>query len=179
MQLDLEHILARQLLEFLAEEPVDHLVSLVSGHLVGEEHPEPVSFVVVAAVQPRVVDASSPADVSYFAVASFVAVGLLPAEPSAPVDVTFLLVADAQEEEHRVDAFLDMLVAVLGEAFEDGLVVASAAFGDVLVVAFVAFEVVLLDLFAAAFGAALVVAFAACLEAGVASLEVVPVQEPA
>ena len=179
MQLDLEHILAQQLLEFLAEEPVDHLVSLVSGHLVGEEHPEPVSFVVVAAVQPRVVDASSPADVSYFAVASFVAVGLLPAEPSAPVDVTFLLVADAQEEEHQVDAFLDMLVAVLGEAFEDGLVAAFVAFGDVLVVAFVAFEVVLLDLFAAAFGAALVAAFAACLEAGVASLEVVPVQEPA
>ena len=174
MQLDLEHILARQLLEFLAEEPVDHLVFLVSGHLVGEEHPEPASFVV--AVLPRVVDASSPADVSYFAVASFVAVGLLPAEPSAPVDVTFHLVADAQGEEHRVGAFLDMLVAVLGEAFEDGLVAAFVAFGDVLVVAFVAFEVVLLDLFAAAFGAALVVAFAACLEAGVASLEVVPVQ---
>ena len=179
MQLDLEHILAQQLLEFLAEEPVDHLVFLVSGHLVGEEHPEPASFVVVVAVLPRVVDASSPADVSYFAVASFVAVGLLPAEPSAPVDVTFLLVADAQEEEHRVDAFLDMLVAVLGEAFEGALVAAFVAFGDVLVVAFVAFEVVLLDLFAAAFGAALVAAFAACLEAVVASLEVVPVQEPA
>ena len=161
------------------EEPVDHRVSLVLGHPVGEEHPEHVSFVVVVAVLLRVVDASSPAGVSYFAVASFVAVELPPAEPSEPVDVTFLLVADAQGEEHREDAFLDMLVAVLGEAFEDGLVAAFVAFGDVLVVAFVAFEVVLLDLFAAAFGAALVVAFAACLEAGVASLEVVPVQEPA
>ena len=160
---------------FLAEEPVDRLVFLVSGHLVGEEHPEHVSFVVVAAVLPRVVDASSPADVSYFAVASFVAVGLLPAEPSAPVDVTFLLVVDARGEEHQVDAFLDMLVAVLGEAFEDGLVAAFVAFGDVLVVAFVAFEVVLLDL-VAAFGAALVVAFAVYLGAVVASFEAVPVQ---
>ena len=157
------------------EEPVDHRVSLVLGHPVGEEHPEHVSFVVVVAVLPRVVDASSPADVSYFAVASFVAVGLLPAEPSAPVDVTFLLVADAQGEEHRVDAFLDMLVAGLGEAFEDGLVAAFVAFGDVLVVAFVAFEVVLLDL-VAAFGAALVVAFAVYLGAVVASFEAVPVQ---
>ena len=175
MQLDLEHILARQLLEFLAEEPVDHRVFLVLGHPVGEEHPEHVSFVVVAAVLPRVVDASSPAGVSYFAVASFVAVGLLPAEPSAPVDVTFLLVADAQGEEHRVGAFLDMLVAVLGEAFEDGLVAAFVAFGDVLVVAFAAFEVVLLGL-VAAFGAALVVAFAVHLGAVVASFEAVPVQ---
>ena len=154
------------------EEPVDHRVSLVLGHPVGEEHPEHVSFVVVVAVLLRVVDASSPAGVSYFAVASFVAVGLLPAEPSAPVDVTFLLVADAQGEEHRVGAFLDMLVAVLGEAFEDGLVAAFVAFGDVLVVAF---EVVLLGL-VAAFGAALVVAFAVHLGAVVASFEAVPVQ---
>ena len=74
MQLDLEHILAPPLLEFLAEEPVEHRVFLVSGHLFGEEHPEHVSSVAAAAVLPRVVDASSPADVSYFAVASFVAV---------------------------------------------------------------------------------------------------------
>ena len=99
---------------------------------------------------------------------------MLPVEPSAPVDATFL--DDSQGEEHQADAFLDMLVAVLGEAFEDALVAAFVAFGDVLVVAFVAFEVVLLGLFAAAFGVALVVAFAVHLGAVVASFEAVLVQ---